>query len=92
MWNVLVYDTSCCTGGGGGGGGVRGGGGGGGLCGPGSQFFSLESHPTIDDVLRTEMATLAFLLLELSLFVLFGIDFLSTLQMEYSSEYFDGTW
>ena len=33
MWNILVYDTFCCT---------RGGGGG-----PGSQFFSLESHPTI---------------------------------------------
>ena len=32
-----------------------------------------------DDMLRTRMTTLAFLLLELSLFVLFEIDFLSGL-------------
>ena len=32
MGNILVYDTPCCMGWG---------------VGPGSQFFSLESHPTI---------------------------------------------
>ena len=37
------------------------------------------------------MTTLAFLLLELSPFVLFEIDFSSALLLEYPSEYFYGT-
>ena len=40
----------------------------------------------------TRVTTLPFLLLELSLFVLFEKDFVSTLQLEYPSKYFDGTW
>ena len=40
---------------------------------------------------HSRMTTLAFLLLELSPFVLFEIDFLSALELEYPSEYFDGT-
>ena len=40
----------------------------------------------------TRMTTLAFLLLELSPFVLFEIGFLSALYLEYPLEYFDGTW
>ena len=38
------------------------------------------------------MTTLAFLLLELSPFVLFEIDFLFALLLEYPLKYFDGTW
>ena len=38
------------------------------------------------------MTALAFLLLELSPFVLFEIDFFSALSLEYSLEYLDGTW
>ena len=41
---------------------------------------------------HTRMTTLVFLLLELSPFVLFEIDILSALYLEYPSEYFDGTW
>ena len=41
---------------------------------------------------RTRMTTLALLLLELSPFVLFKIDFSSALSLEYPLEYFDGTW
>ena len=37
------------------------------------------------------MTTLAFLLLELSPFILFEIDFVSTLLLNYPLEYFDGT-
>ena len=40
-------------------------------------------------MLRTRIA---FLLLDLSPFVLFEIDFSSALLLEYPSEYFDGTW
>ena len=38
------------------------------------------------------MTTLAFLLLKLSPFVLFEIDFSSALQLEYPLEYFYDTW
>ena len=41
---------------------------------------------------RTRMTTLAFLLLELSPYILFEIDFSSALLLEYPLEYFDGTW
>ena len=41
---------------------------------------------------RTRTTTLAFLLLELSPFVLFEIDCLSTLYLEYPLEYLNGTW
>ena len=37
------------------------------------------------------MTTLAFLLLELAPFILFEIDFVSTLLLKYPLEYFDGT-
>ena len=40
----------------------------------------------------TKMTTPAFLLLELSPFIFFEIDFVSTLQLENPLEYFDGTW
>ena len=40
---------------------------------------------------RTRMTTLAFLLLELSPFVLFEIDFMFTLQLENPLEYFDSS-
>ena len=40
----------------------------------------------------TRMTTLAFLLLELSSFILFEEDFVFALQLEYPSEYFDSTW
>ena len=39
----------------------------------------------------TRMTVLAFLLLEIFLFVLFEIDFVSALQLECPLEYFDGT-
>ena len=42
-------------------------------------------------MLHTRLATLAFLLLELSPFVLFKKDFLSALKIKYPLEYFDGT-
>ena len=45
-----------------------------------------------DDVSHTRLTTLAFLLLELSPFVLFEKDFVSALQFKYLLEYFDGTW
>ena len=38
------------------------------------------------------MTTLAFLILELSPFVLLEIDFSKFLSLEYPLEYFDGTW
>ena len=41
---------------------------------------------------HTRMTTLAFLLLELSLFVLFEKGFVSAQLHEYPLEYFDGTW
>ena len=42
---------------------------------------------------RTRMTTLAFLLLELSPFVLFvEFDFVSALYLKYPSEYFDSVW
>ena len=43
-------------------------------------------------MLHTRMTTLAFLLLELSPFILFEIDFSSALYLEYTLEYFDGIW
>ena len=38
-------------------------------------------------MLRTIMTTLAFLLLELSPFVLFEVDFVSALKLKYPSDY-----
>ena len=44
-------------------------------------------------MLRTRMTTLAFLVLELSPFVLFfEIDFVFPLYLKYLLEYFDGIW
>ena len=40
----------------------------------------------------SRLTTLAFLLLKLFFFVLYEIDLVSALYLEYPSEYFDGTW
>ena len=53
-------------------------------------FMILDRNVEQDKTMWTRMTTLAFLLLELSPFVLFEIDFLSALYLEYPSEYFDG--
>ena len=42
-------------------------------------------------MLCTRMTALAILLLELSPFLVFEFDFVSTLYFEYPSEYFDDT-
>ena len=43
-------------------------------------------------MLGTRMTTLALLLLDLSPFIVFIFDFVSALQLEYPSQYFDDTW
>ena len=45
----------------------------------------------LDDVSHTRKKTLAFSLLELSPLLVFEFDFVSALQLEYPSEYFDDT-
>ena len=51
-----------------------------------------KQDETTDNMSGTRMTTLAFLLLELFPFLLFKIDLVSALTLEYPSEYFDGTW
>ena len=43
-------------------------------------------------MLHKRVTTLAFLLLELSPLLVFELDFMSALQLEYPSQYFDDTW
>ena len=43
-------------------------------------------------MLCTRMTTLAFLLLDLSPLLAFKFDFVSAVQLQYSSKYFDNTW
>ena len=43
-------------------------------------------------MLHSRMATLAFLLFYLSPLLIFELDFVSALKLEYPSQYFDDTW
>ena len=43
-------------------------------------------------MLHLRMNTLAFSLLELSSLLVFEFDFVSAVQLEYPSQYFDDTW
>ena len=43
-------------------------------------------------MLGTRMTILAFLLFDLSPLLAFKFDFMSALQLEYPSQYFDDTW